>query len=306
MVGPDDAGARVDKLVAEHLGVSRSRVQIESVTVDGHEARVSDRPGPGAEISVTIICETDTHLVGDAVGFDIVYADVDLVVVDKPAGVSVHPPATDLGRPSLIGALIGEFPEIAELSTPDTAERPGVVHRIDRGTSGLLVVARSQTAFDGLQRQVRGRRFDRHYAALVSGHFETATGTIDAALARRAGKRTFEVDPEGRHATTHYEVVAGWERPEISLVDARLETGRTHQIRVHMQAIGHPIVGDKAYRGRMILGAQRQFLHARHLGFEHPVTGARVECDAALPADLREVLEAAGVPESGGVPQTWH
>jgi 23S rRNA pseudouridine1911/1915/1917 synthase len=240
------------------------------------------------------------------VAVDVVWADDDVVVVDKPAGLAVHPPAGDPARGgTLMSGLLDRFPEIAALADDSCRERPGIVHRIDRGTSGLLVVARTPVALASLRGQIAAHSTDRVYAALVAGAFEATSGAVDAPIGRRSGHRTMSVTADGRPSTSRYRVEAAWDRPEVTAVSVELETGRTHQIRVHMRAIGHPVVGDQPYGGRMLLGATRQMLHAHRLAFTHPRTGDRCSFVSPLPADLRAVLARAGTPVSGEIPAAW-
>lgn len=310
-LGPDAEGHRLDSLVAVHAGIPRSRLEIVTLTVDGAAARGKDRVGAGSRIRASYrdragdIPDPDASL-----DIEVVYEDDDVVVVDKPAGVPVHPPR---GAPSrggtLVNALLARYPDMAaggRHTFPGAGtERPGIVHRIDRMTSGLLVVARSARAFEGLSGQVRRRGMDRVYAALCGGRFSTASGVIDAPVGRRPGSRRLEVEANGKPARSMYAVEAAWGRPEVTAVSVTLETGRTHQIRVHMRAIGHPVVGDPSYGGRILPGADRQMLHAAHLGFEHPVSGEPLAFDSPVPADMAGVLRTLGPPERGEIPSRW-
>ena len=230
-------------------------------------------------------------LAGEAGGDDLslVHVDDHLLVVDKPAGLVVHPGA---GRSTgtLIQALLGRFPDLAGTGSPD---RPGIVHRLDKGTSGLLVVARSPVAYESLVAQLSARTVDRRYLALAVGTMETDGGVIDAPVGRRSTDRTrMAVVAGGRPARTHYRVLTRYTEPtEATLVECKLETGRTHQVRVHLAAIGHPVVGDARYGGaRQAVPVARPFLHAAQLGFDHPATGDRCHFESPLPADLEAVL----------------
>ena len=219
----------------------------------------------------------------------IAYEDDHLLVVDKPAGMVVHPGA-GVSSGTLVQALAGK---LAGGPEPD---RPGIVHRLDRDTSGLLVLARSEQVHAALQEAIRRREVKREYLALVTGRPEARTGTIDAPIGRDRSNRTVMSTrtDKPRRAVTHFEVVEAL--PGYSLLRVRLETGRTHQIRVHLAAIGHPVCGDQAYGGRAAgasLGLVRQFLHSARLMFSHPVTGGIVECESKPPAELRSALEAA-------------
>jgi 23S rRNA pseudouridine1911/1915/1917 synthase len=219
----------------------------------------------------------------------LVHVDDQVIVVDKPAGLVVHPGA---GQPTgtLVQALLGRFPDLAGVGS---SERPGIVHRLDKGTSGLLVVARTPTAYESLVAQLGARTVDRRYLALVSGTIDTDAGVVDAPVGRRSGDRTrMAVVAGGRPARTHYRVLSRYTEPaEATLVECKLETGRTHQVRVHLAAIGHPVVGDARYGGaRLTLPVERPFLHAAQLAFDHPTTGERCRFESPLPADLEAVL----------------
>jgi 23S rRNA pseudouridine1911/1915/1917 synthase len=231
---------------------------------------------------------------------EIVYEDDHLLVVDKPAGMVVHPGA-GVSAGTLVQALAGK---VAGGPEPD---RPGIVHRLDRDTSGLLVVARSEQVHAALQEAIRRREVEREYLALVKDAPETRTGTIDAPIGRDRANRTVMSTrtDRPRRAVTHFEVVEALRG--CSLLRVRLETGRTHQIRAHLAAIGHPVCGDQAYGGRGVatelgLGLSRQFLHSARLRFSHPVTGEVLECESKPPAELRSALEAARRDSAPGGP----
>lgn len=220
---------------------------------------------------------------------EIAFEDEQLLVVDKPAGIVVHPGA-GVTSGTLVQLLAGR------VTGGDDPERPGVVHRLDRDTSGLLVLARSEPVHAALQEAIRRREVEREYLALVAGQLDSRSGTIEAAIGRDRANRTVMSTrtDKPRRAVTHFEVVE--QLPGRSLLRVRLETGRTHQIRAHMTAIGHPVCGDQSYGGRgsgAELGLQRQFLHSARLRFSHPVTGAEVDCESKPPADLRRALDAA-------------
>ena len=219
----------------------------------------------------------------------IVYADDDLAVVDKPAGLVVHPAPSHRGP-----TLVEELEEI--LGGGADPERPGIVHRLDKGTSGLLVVARTDAAHAALQEQVRRREVERVYLALAGGRLGSRTGTIDAPIGRAARQRHRMAvsGAASREARTHFEVLELL--PRETYLEARLETGRTHQIRAHFAAIGHPLTGDPTYGGAERYGLARQFLHAHRLAFEHPVSGERLSFESALPEDLAAALQAAHAP----------
>jgi len=216
----------------------------------------------------------------------IVHLDAALAVVDKPAGLVVHPAPSHRGP-----TLVGELGEI--LGGGGDPERPGIVHRLDKGTSGLLVVARSDAAHAALQAQVQRREVERVYLALAGGRLGSRTGTIDAPIGRAARQRHRMAvsGAASRQARTHFEVLELL--PRESYLRVRLETGRTHQIRAHFAAIGHPLAGDVTYGGVDAYGLRRQFLHAHRLAFEHPESGERLSFESALPADLEAALVAA-------------
>ena len=278
---------RVDKVVALLTGMSRSevhelierggvRVGSKPVTKGSHKLQVGDH------LEVHVPERDDGLPVADAsVAVDVVHEDADLLVVDKPAGLVVHPGS---GTPSgtLVNGLLARYPDLAGVGQPD---RPGIVHRLDAGTSGLLVVARTAVAYDELQAQLHARSVERRYWALVGGAVASSSGLIDAPLARDPRDPIRRaVIAGGREARTRYEVIGrydGW-----TLVECKLETGRTHQIRAHLAAIGHPIVGDVLYGGAVDLGLTRPYLHAHQLTFRHPSTGLLAGFDSALPVDL--------------------
>jgi 23S rRNA pseudouridine1911/1915/1917 synthase len=217
-------------------------------------------------------------------------------VVDKPAGLVVHPGSGQAGG-TLVSGLLSRYPEMAALALPGAEERPGIVHRLDKGTSGLMVVARSGAGRSSLQEQVGARTMEREYLALVEGLVEPDGGLVDAPLGRSASDPTrIAVVPGGREARTRYEVVDRFDRPRpATLVRCRLETGRTHQIRVHMASIGHPVADDDRYGRRgSRRGGGRPFLHAARLGFHHPTTGGRLSFASDLPPDLADLLAAIG------------
>jgi 23S rRNA pseudouridine1911/1915/1917 synthase len=216
----------------------------------------------------------------------VVHLDEALAVVDKPAGLVVHPAPSHRG-PTLVERL-GEI-----LGGGADPGRPGIVHRLDKGTSGLLVVARTDAAHAALQEQVRRRQVERVYLALAGGRLGSRTGTIDAPIGRAARQRHRMAvsGAASREARTHFEVLELL--PRESYLEARLETGRTHQIRAHFAAIGHPLTGDPTYGGAERYGLRRQFLHAHRLAFDHPLSGERLAFESALPGDLAAALEAA-------------
>ncbi len=283
------AGQRLDHVLAEPLG-SRSRAQrlIDAgrVTVDG-VARPKRHVVTAGEV-VEVVDDAPALPSADAadpdVAFGIAYEDEALLVVDKPAGLVVHPAAghwTGTLAQGLAARGIG-------------AQRGGIVHRLDRDTSGLLLVAKDEPTLLALQDELRERRIEREYLALVEGRPPARTGTIDAPIGRDRRDRTrHSTDTDApREAVTHFAIEQSL--PGVTLLRVRLETGRTHQIRVHLHAIGHPVVGDPVYGGGATLGLERQFLHAARLAFDHPRDGRRVEVRSPLPDDLTGALERAG------------
>jgi 23S rRNA pseudouridine1911/1915/1917 synthase len=217
-----------------------------------------------------------------------VYEDADVIVVNKPAGLVVHP-GSGHDHGTLVHGLLARYPELAAVGD---ADRPGIVHRLDRDTSGLMVVARTAPAHAALVDALAAREVTREYDALVWGHPENPRGVVDAPIGRSTTRRTrMAVRAVGKEARTVYEVEEWFGRPEVARLRCRLETGRTHQIRVHLAAIGHPVVGDGAYGGRRAgIELDRPFLHAEHLAFAHPVTGEPLEFRSPRPAELDEVL----------------
>lgn len=289
------AGERVDRVVALLTGLSRAAVaelvaagavRLEGRTVTTRATRVEE----GVELEVDVGAHgADAALVPEALEIDVVHADEHVVVVDKAAGVVVHPGAGNL-QATLVHGLLARFPDLASVGQPG---RPGVVHRLDKGTSGLLVVARSPVAYDALVAQLAARTVDRRYVALVWGRPQAPQGMVDAPVGRaRRDPTRMAVSSRGRPARTRYEVRRAFSAPAAAaLVECRLETGRTHQIRVHLAAIGHPVVGDARYGGqRGSVAAPRPFLHAERLGFDHPGTGERVVFESPLPPDLADAV----------------
>jgi 23S rRNA pseudouridine1911/1915/1917 synthase len=289
-------GERVDRVVAFLTGLTRAEVadlvaggavQLRGKDVTKASARVAeddelevDVPEPAPEPAAQP--EPDVEV-------PVLYADDDVIVVDKPQALVVHPGAGN-ARGTMAAGLLAAYPELAGVGE---ADRPGIVHRLDKGTSGLLVVARTPAAYESLVAQLSSRSVERRYLALVWGHPQPATGLIDAPIGRSKKDPTrMAVSSSGREARTHYEVLRPFTEPIVAAsIECRLETGRTHQIRVHLAAIGHPIVGDPRYRGkRAAFDTPRTFLHAHTLAFDHPGTGERVSFSSPLPDDLAAVL----------------
>ena len=286
--GAEDEGGRLDAFLAEPLG-SRARAQrlIEAgaVRVDGRPAPKRHRLTAGEAITVDEPAEAPAAAVADA-PYAVPYQDEHLLVVDKPAGVVVHP-----ARGHRTGTLAQALTGVA--AGGEDSARAGIVHRLDRDTSGLLVVARSEAVHRALRAALQARAITREYLALVEGRPPARTGTIDAPLGRDRRVRTrMSTDTDApRAAVTHFAIERAL--PRTTLLRVRLETGRTHQIRAHLQAIEHPVVGDPAYGTPGRLGLERQFLHAARLAFAHPVTGAPIDVSSPLPEDLQAALRRA-------------
>ncbi|WP_143229575.1 RluA family pseudouridine synthase [Actinophytocola xanthii] len=289
-------GMRVDAGLAKLLGLSRTAVaaiaESGDVSLDGRPAGKSDRLVAGAWLEVTLP-DPDRPVEVEAVavaGMSILHEDDDLIVVDKPVGVAAHPSPGWTG-PTVVGGLAAAG---IRVSTSGAAERQGVVHRLDVGTTGVMAVAKSEHAYTVLKRAFKERTVDKGYHALVQGHPDPTSGTIDAPIDRHPKHDyKFAVVASGRPSVTHYEVLEAFRA--ASLVDIRLETGRTHQIRVHFAALRHPCVGDLTYGADPVLakrlGLTRQWLHARRLAFDHPADGRRVEFVSEYPDDLRAALD---------------
>ncbi|HUF99809.1 MAG TPA: RluA family pseudouridine synthase [Ilumatobacter sp.] len=290
------AGERIDRIVAFMLDVSRTVAQAViaagGVIVDGEPAasgKVRLVAGQSIAAATGAIPVEQPPGPEPDVSFRVVYEDDAIIVIDKPAGLVVHPGAGNRSG-TLANGLLARYPEIASVGE---MVRPGIVHRLDAGSSGLLVVARTQDAADALIEQFSSHHPMREYQALVWGHPAAPHGVIDAPVGRsRRDPLKMAVVADGRWARTEYRVVRLFDSPaELALLDCQLETGRTHQIRVHLSSINHPLVGDPAYgQRRPKLQLERPFLHAAKLAFIHPVTGERVQFESPLPADLADRL----------------
>lgn len=298
MTVPDSLGGeRLDAAMARIFGFSRSRaaelVAAGLVTVDGRTVAKSERMLAGAVLEVEIPPTVDPVAVVPEVveGIKIVHDDDALVVIDKPIGVAVHP-SPGWSGPTVVGHLVAAGFRIA---TSGAAERQGIVQRLDVGTSGVMVIAKSEYAYSRLKHAFRSRTVDKTYHALVQGHPDPLRGTIDAPIGRNPKHDyKFTVRSDGKHSVTHYETLEA--HRFASLLEIHLETGRTHQIRVHMAALKHPCVGDLTYgadpRLAARVGLERQWLHAVRLGFEHPDSGEYVEYESGYPDDLQSALDA--------------
>jgi 23S rRNA pseudouridine1911/1915/1917 synthase len=288
-------GVRVDAALAKMLGFSRTFAaevaESGGVSLDGATLGKSDRLRAGGWLDVEWQEKQGPRIEAIAVpDLGIVYDDDDIVVVDKPSGVAAHPSLGWEG-PTVVGALAAAGFRIATSGAP---ERQGVVHRLDVGTSGLMVVAKSEGAYTALKRAFKERTVEKVYHAVVQGHPDPLAGTIDAPIGRHPNHSwKFAVTPDGKPSVTHYETLEAF--PGASLLEIHLETGRTHQIRVHMAAHRHPCVGDPLYGADPTLSARlgltRQWLHAHRLGFTHPGTGEWVEFESPYPADFQHALD---------------
>jgi 23S rRNA pseudouridine1911/1915/1917 synthase len=293
VVGPEDAGERLDVFLAATAGsraAAQKLIDAGLVLVDGERRPKRHVVAAGERVDVQPAPEREEPDVPDAT-FTVAYEDDHLLVIDKPPGVVVHP-ARGHRAGTLVQALEGR------VAGGDDPRRPGIVHRLDRDTSGLLVVARTEEAHAALKDMLRRREVTREYLGLVEGRPAARSGTIEAPLGRDRRVRTrISTDTDDpRPAITHFETEQTFEG--FTLLRVRLETGRTHQIRAHLLAIGHPVAGDLEY-GRPALGLERQFLHAERLAFTHPATGTPVDVRSPLPEDLQRALEKAGRSTGG-------
>jgi 23S rRNA pseudouridine1911/1915/1917 synthase len=296
-IPPALAGQRVDRIVALITGCSRAEasalIAAEQVLVDGAVVtKASLKLDEGQQVALLSepvhpveVVEADPD-----VEVRVVFSDDDIIVIDKPAGLVVHPGPGHSGS-TLVHGLLARFPELADVGEP---LRPGLVHRLDRGTSGLLVVARTPEAYTELVHQLSSHTVARVYTAMVWRHLEHRQGVVDAPIGRsRRDPLRMTVALDGRESRTHYRVDAEFDQPvATSLLTCELETGRTHQIRVHLASIGHAVLGDDLYGGiRHSFPMPRPFLHARELAFLHPATGDEVRFSSPLPDELQQVLD---------------
>ena len=288
-------GERLDSALARMFGLSRARaadlIAAGAVLTGGAPAAKSDRVAAGDWLEVTLPSPVTAAPPAEPVpGLIVVHEDADILVVDKPPGVAAHPTPGWTGPTVLQGLLAAGH----TLATSGAAERQGIVHRLDANTSGLMVLAKSEPAYSALKRAFREREVEKRYHALVQGHPDPFRGTVDAPIGRHpSGDGRFAVIAGGRPSVTHYDTLEAFRA--ASLVEVILETGRTHQIRVHMTAIRHPCAGDRLYGADPVLAARlgltRQWLHAVRLGFAHPADGRQVEFTSAYSADLASALE---------------
>jgi len=292
----DEGGTRLDKFLAEQVtDLSRSAIRrlidTADVLVNGEPVKAGHKLRSGDLVVACVPQPEASEPAAEAIPLDIVYEDQVLIVINKPAGMVIHPaPGHQSG--TLVNALLAHCSELAAAAGSTGDARPGIVHRLDRDTSGLILVAKNEQIRRALQRQFQARQVHKGYLALLEGHLQAARGRIEAPLGRDPRHRQrMAVVPGGREAITEYRLLASYAGGGYSLVEAEPKTGRTHQIRVHFASIGHPVVGDTVYgRRRTPLPVPRQFLHAQRLGFTHPLTGPTLEFEAPLPEDLAAVL----------------
>lgn len=290
------ADQRIDRVVSLIADVSRSAtaslIAAGGVTLDGvlvTAGKIKVQEGQNICVDTSLLPTKELPIADPSIKINVVYADDDVIVINKAPGIVVHPGAGNPTRTLINGALV-LFPEIAMAGDP---LRPGVVHRLDAGTSGLMLLARSQRAYEALVLALSERRVSRRYVALVWGHPTVAVGVIDAPIGRDHRDPTkMSVVVDGRFARTRYEVRKTFDKPmATALVECELDTGRTHQIRVHLASIGHPVVGDPTYGGaRSSLSSPRPLLHAAKLGFRHPVSDVEMNFDADVPDDMSRII----------------
>lgn len=290
----DTPGLRLDRFVAENCSeLSRTHAQeliaAGRITVNGKAAKPSLKLEPGDAVNVEVPPEAPSTLAPEDIPLDILYEDADLLVVNKPAGMTVHPAPGHPGH-TLANAVLARYPEVAE---GEDSLRPGIVHRLDKDTSGVLVVAKTRQAQANLATQFKDRTVSKAYTVLVKGSLTPQTGVIDANIGRDPyNRQRMAVVSKGREARTDYRVIK-YVGNNYTLLEIKPETGRTHQIRVHLAAIGFPVVGDAVY-GVKSPHISRQFLHASRLSFDLPSSGKRVEFEAPLPEDLERALREIG------------
>lgn len=295
-------GRRADAVLADLAGISRAHAKRllkagEAWAVGaGKPLRPADRAAAGTEVRYRL--EEPPAVRPAAIDLPVPYEDEHLAVVDKPAGMVAHPAPGHWDDRTLVSALLHRWPQVEGVGS---GPRWGIVHRLDKDTSGVMAVALTEPAFRVLSEAVSARRLERKYLALVHGSFSVPTGTIDAPLERRRARRF--VSASGKPAVTHYRRLAEWRRPDLSLLEITLETGRTHQIRAHLESIGHHAAGDPVYGRPAPSGADpgRVWLHSRRLAFQHPITGQPVRAQAPLPPDLASSLQTLGAPDEGSL-----
>lgn len=300
-------GERVDRVVSMLLDVSRSAasdaianglVQLDDSVV----SKASQRVFEGQRLAVdSAVLEPPEELVADpSVELNLIHVDDDVLVVDKAVGQVVHPGAGHTTG-TIAQGVLAQFPEVRTVGDPN---RPGIVHRLDRGTSGVFMIARTERAYESLSEQLRDRVVRRRYITVGWGIPKTARGVVEAPIGRAVRDPTrMVVREDGKAARTSYQVLASWRDPVVSVFSCVLDTGRTHQIRVHMEAINHPVIGDNRYGGgRDRLGIDRPALHASELGFDHPGNGERLDFISPLPGDIIDLMERLGPVDEGELP----
>jgi 23S rRNA pseudouridine1911/1915/1917 synthase len=298
ILNADTPKQRLDKFVLEHVdGLSRTQVQAlireGQITVNGKIEKTGFKFKGGETVNVTIPTVEETTLEPEDIDLDIIYEDDDLAVINKSAGMVVHP---GIGHETgtLVNAILARYPELADMfDDPDTQNRLGIVHRLDKGTSGLIVVARNKPTLLHLMNQFQERTVDKVYLALVESTPKSSVGRVEAAISRDPRKRKrMWVHRDGKPAITEFSVIDDHYQGGRAMVRLKLLTGRTHQIRVHMAFIGCPVVGDAIYgRRKQRLKLKRQFLHATELAFDHPTTEERIEFSSPLPSQLQNILD---------------
>jgi 23S rRNA pseudouridine1911/1915/1917 synthase len=288
----DEEGERLDKAISTHVpdlsrAVAQRLIKTGQVTVNGRPSKPSYRVQVGDEVLVRVPAEIPAPVVAEDIPLDVIYEDDVLLVVNKPAGMVVHP-AYGHSSGTLVNAVLAHCPQIADVGGPD---RAGVVHRLDKDTSGLIIVAKDDATRTALQRQFKRRQVAKTYLALVEDQVQPREGVVDAPVGRNKRQRKkMAVVRSGREARTLYRAIEYF--PNHTLLEVRPHTGRTHQVRVHMAWMGYPLVGDTVYgRRRQRLLRSRHFLHAARLGFTHPTTGEEIKFEAPLPPELAAVLK---------------
>ena len=293
IVEENSQNKRIDSyLVEKKVNLSRTLIQKmledEKILVNGKKQKPSYKPEEGDVITIEIPKPEETNLKPQNIPIDIIYEDNDIIVVNKPKGMVVHPAN---GNPD--GTLVNAILAICKdsLSGIGGEIRPGIVHRLDKDTSGLLIVAKNDQAHINMSKQIQDRKVIKKYIALVKGVIAEDSATIDMPIARSAkDRKKMAVDPKGKEAITHFKVLKRYDK--YTLLEIKIDTGRTHQIRVHMAYIGHPVVGDMQYsNGKNEFGVEGQMLHSKYLEFDHPITGKRLKLEAPLPQYFIEVLE---------------
>lgn len=292
-IAAEHAGERIDKWLTHELGDDASRSQVQHwikdgvVLVNGQPAKANHKLIAGEQVALTVPEAESMELIAEDIPLDVVYEDSDVIVVNKPRGMVVHPALGHMTG-TLVHALLFHC---KDLSGINGVQRPGIVHRIDKDTSGLLVVAKNDKAHASLTEQLKAHTVTRKYVAIVHDRMEHLEGTVNAPIGRATHDRKLYVvtDKNSKHAVTHFKVIESFD--SYTFVELKLETGRTHQIRVHMKFIGHPLVGDPAYGRSKGIKMDGQALHAAVLGFNHPTTGEYLEFERPMPEDMNHVLE---------------